>query len=162
MGTCIHGEAKTSQTKLIPSTGVSPQGITMTTKAKISQHENTASVFFHYYYYYFLRSDPLLKIPTIIISRDNNLYSINYLYCTIISPATKGGASFLFPFLFFFQSKAFNSQFLLRPQFSGVSAERTEADRQQASFFLLRLSCTEIKQDIQQKTKLKKKQNKKQ
>lgn len=92
----------------------------------------------------------LTKIPTIIISNDNNLYSINYLYCTIISPRIdlqQRGA--------FFQSKAIHSQFLfLCPRFSKASAEHTEVDRQQASFFfLLLLSCTEIKQDILQEKK---------
>lgn len=58
------------------------------------------------------------------------------------------------PFLFS-QSKAISSQFLSCPQFSKVSAEHTEADRQQAFFFffLSFFACTEIKQDIQQKTK---------
>lgn len=46
---------KTSQTKSIPSTGVSPQGITMTTKAKISRRENTASVFFFLSYFFTIR-----------------------------------------------------------------------------------------------------------
>lgn len=111
---------------------------------------------FFFFLIFFLWSDSLLfKIPTIIISHDNNLYSINYLYCTIISPATKGGEPL---FRLLFQSKAFDSQFLLRPQFSGASAEHKEADRQQDSFFFFFfLPVQELKQDIQQKTKTKQK-----
>lgn len=46
------------------------------------------SMFFFSCFNLFIRFFAFTEIsfPTIIISNDNNLYSINYLYCTIISP----------------------------------------------------------------------------
>lgn len=133
----------------------------MTTKAK-SLNMETEHLFFFFSFSIlcFSSSDSrLLKInfPTIIISNDNNLYSINYLYCTIISPRIdlqQRGSLFVF-----FQSKAIHSQFLLFPQFNKASAEHTQrlTDSEPGFFFLL--SCTEIKQDILPGKKMKQKAN---
>lgn len=102
-------------------------------RQKISQHGNRASVFL------FSLSPSLLMLvfliwfcgvtkinfSTIIISNDNNLYSINYLYCTIISPCIhlqqRGSFS---------KVKLSTVHFLPCPQFNRTSAERTKSGRQ--------------------------------
>lgn len=104
---------------------------------------------------------PPLEPPATIIY-DNNLYSINYLYCTITSPRIelKQGAGF-----FFFQGKAIHSQSMSSEEPRGVTQTRSgpAVVVTVVVFFILSSTVQQSKNDIiwergrggQKKTKIK-------
>lgn len=101
--------------------------------------------FFSCFNFFFTRFFAFTEIcfPTIIISNDNNLYSINYLYCTIISPRIN-----LYRGAFLKVKLSTVSFCFVLCSIEPLQSTQMLTDSKPVSFFL---SCTEIKLDILEK-----------
>lgn len=143
----VHGHMHTWRSKTSPQIQIPP--VVSAHKASPWQLRQNLSTWKHSisFFFYLFTLFCLIwffawtNFPTIIISNDNNLYSINYLYCTINSPRTDlqhRGA--------FFKVKLSTCNFccvliLLKSlQTPDQSADSTPV--------LILISCAEIKQGI--------------